>query len=129
MNIMYNGVVIALRFLFSILHGHHVLDELGTVFEDTNAPIQNNIELVAMVTLSEDEISLGKVFIPHHAADLSEMLVVYLSLLKEVILFDIGDELVQIFVISCLWVLFQDCHDALQMIVKCDLLRAAGQGS
>ena len=91
-----------------------VLDVLVTVVEDTHAPIQNNVELVAIVTLSEDEISLGKVLILHHTADLSEMLVVDLSLLKKVVLFDIGNKLVQIFVVSSLRVLFQDCYYTLQ---------------
>ena len=117
---MYKGVIISLRFQLSILHGLLVplfllvLDVLVTVVEDTHAPIQNNVELVAIVTLSEDEISLGKVFILHHTADFSEMLVVDLSLLKEVVLFDIGDKLVQIFVVSSLRVLFQDCYYTLQ---------------
>jgi hypothetical protein len=120
MKMMNKGVIISLGFQLSILHGLLVLlfllvlDVLVTVVEDTHAPIQNNVELVAIVPLSEDEISLGKVFILHHAADLSEMLVVDLPLLEEVVLFDIGDELVQIFVVSSLRVLFQDCHHTLQ---------------
>ena len=120
MKMMYKGVIISLRFQLSILHGLLVplfllvLDVLVTVVEDTHAPIQNNVELVAIVTLSEDEISLGKVFILHHTADLSEMLVVDLSLLKEVVLFDIGNKLVQIFIVSSLKVLFQDCYYTLQ---------------
>ena len=132
MKMMNKGVIISLGFQLSILHGLLVLlfllvlDVLVTVVEDTHAAIQNNVELVAIVALSEDEISLGKVFILHHTADLSEMLVVDLPLLEEVVLFDIGDELVQIFVVSSLRVLFQDCHYTLQMIVKRYLLRAAG---
>ena len=120
MKMMYKGVIISLRFQLSILHGLLVplfllvLDVLVTVVEDTHAPIQNNVELVAIVTLSEDKISLGKVFILHHTADLSEMLVVDLSLLKEVVLFDIGNKLVQIFIVSSLKVLFQDCYYTLQ---------------
>jgi len=120
MKMMYKGVIISLRFQLSILLGLLVLlfllvlDVLVTVVEDTHAPIQNNVELVAIVTLSEDEISLGKVFILHHTADLSEMLVVDLSLLKEVVLFDIWNKLVQIFVVSSLRVLFQDCYYTLQ---------------
>jgi hypothetical protein len=120
MKMMYKGVIISLSFQLSILHCLLVplfllvLDVLVTVVEDTHAPIQNNVELVAIVTLSEDEISLGKVFILHHTADLSEMLVVDLSLLKEVVLFDIGNKLVQIFIVSSLKVLFQDCYYTLQ---------------
>ena len=117
---MNKGVIVSLGFQLSILHGLLVLlfllvlDVLVAVVEDTHAPVQNNVELVAIVALSEDEVSLGKVFIPHHAADLSEMLVVDLPLLEEVVLFDIGDKMVQIFVITSLWVLFQDCHHTLQ---------------
>ena len=89
--------MISLTFKLSILHGYFVflsllvLDVLVTVVEDTHAPIQYDVELVAIVTLSEYEISLGKVFILHLAADLTQVLVIDLPLFKEVVLFDIGD--------------------------------------
>jgi hypothetical protein len=132
---MYEGVDISLPFQLSLLHGLLVLllllvlDVLVTVVEDTHAPMQNDVELVAIVALGEDEISLGKVFVPHFAADFSQMLVFDLPLLEEVVFFDIRDKLVKISFVSSLWVLFQDCHHNLQMIVKYYLPRAAVLGS
>lgn len=132
---MYEGVVISLPFHLSLLHGLLVLllllvlDVLVTVVEDTHAPMQNDVELVAIVALGEDEISLGEVFVPHFTADFSQMLVFDLPLLKEVVFFDIRDKLVKISFVSSLWVLFQDCHHNLQMIVNYYLPRAAVLGS
>ena len=132
---MYEGVVISLPFQLSLLHGLLVLllllvlDVLVAVVEDTHAPMQNDVELVAIVALCEDEISLGEVFVPHFAADFSQMLVFDLPLLEEVVFFDIRDKLVKISFVSSLWVLFQDCHHNLQMIVKYYLPRAAVLGS
>jgi hypothetical protein len=119
----------------SVLHGlpvlllELVLDVLVAVVEDTHAPMQDDVEFVAIVALGEDEIPLGEVFVPHHAADLCEVLVVDLPLLEEVVLFDVGDQLVQIFVVSRLRVLFQDRHHSLHMIVNYYLPRAAVLGS
>jgi len=132
---MYEGVVISLPFQLSLLHGLLVLllllvlDVLVAVVEDTHAPMQNDVELVTIVALGEDEISLGEVFVPHFAADFSQMLVFDLPLLEEVVFFDIRDKLVKISFVSSLWVLFQDCHHNLQMIVKYYLPRAAVLGS
>jgi hypothetical protein len=119
----------------SVLHGlpvlllELVLDILVAVVEDAHAPMQDDVEFVAIVALGEDEISLGEVFVPHHAADFGEVLVVDLPLLEEVVLFYVGDQLVQIFVVSRLRVLFQDRHHSLHMIVNYYLPRAAVLGS
>jgi len=132
---MYERVVISLPFQLSLLHGllvlllQLVLNVLVAVVEDTHAPMQNDVELVAIVALGEYEISLGEVFVPHLAADFGEMLVFDLPLLEEVVFFDVGDKLVKISFVSSLWVLFQDRHHSLQMIVNYCLPRAAVLGS
>lgn len=76
--------------------------------EDLHPPFDEDIEFISVIPLMEDKLGSRHVLVVELAADLSQMLDVDVSLLKELIFLDKRNQVVQVPFVSVLRVLFQN---------------------
>lgn len=112
-------VMIFLSLLSGCLHGFFVffnlllLKILLTVIEYTHTSLKYNVEFVTIISLCKYKVTLRHEFVLKFTTNLRQVLILYLSLLEEMVFFDVRYQVIKILVVSSLRVLFEDLYDIL----------------
>ncbi len=83
---------------------------------DAYLTLNNDEKFVAIVSLLEYEVPFFHSFVAQLSAHFKEMLILNLSLFEEMILSNVRNKLVEILIVSCFWVLFQNIYNVLNEI-------------